>query len=205
VGERLRSVIAATKARSLRTPTLAAFVSLSVPLLAGEALARVPSFAAKCPTDISVETDRAGRAYLNGKRATVRSKNADYSEIVGGGVVVSVAQNNGSLIVSYTGPHRANGVCQVVEHKTVESAPLQASTPQPTTAYDDVPKGDKRACLRAVRAKTRNPKVSVIGAVSSEANNTVTVGVGAERAPWRCLVKRGKAADVMSQTDEGAL
>jgi hypothetical protein len=42
-------------------------------------------------------------------------------------------------------------------------------------------------------------------AVSSEANNTVTVGVGPQKAPWRCLVKGGKVADVMSQTNEGGL
>jgi hypothetical protein len=171
----------------------------------GTAFAKVPYFAAKCPTDISVETDRAGRAYLNGKRATVRSKNANYSEIVGGGVTISVAKNAGELIVSYTGRNRAHGVCQVVEQETVESAAPEAAKPEPTKAYDDVPKRDKQACLKAVKRKTHNPKAVVMDAVSSEANNTVTVGVGAEKAPWRCLVKGGKVADVMSQTNEGGL
>lgn len=68
-----------------------------------------------------------------------------------------------------------------------------------------VPAKDKQACVRAVKKQTHNPKVVVIGAESSEANNTVTLGVGPQKAPWRCLVKRGKVADVMSQTDEGAL
>jgi len=189
----------------MKTQALAASVSVTVMLLAGAAFAKVPYFAAKCPTDISVETDRAGRAYLNGKRATVRSKNANYSEIVGGGVTISVARDSGSLIVSYTGPHRANGVCQVVEQETVESTPSEPARPESANAYDDVPKRDRQACLKAVRKTTHNPKVVVINAISSEANNTVTVGVGAEKAPWRCLVKRGKVADVMSQTDEGAL
>jgi hypothetical protein len=68
-----------------------------------------------------------------------------------------------------------------------------------------VPARDKKACLRAVKAKTHNPKVTVLEAISSEANNTVTVGVGPQRAPWRCLVKRGHVADVMSLASEGAL
>jgi len=68
-----------------------------------------------------------------------------------------------------------------------------------------VPAKDKQACVRAVKSKTHNPKVVVIGAIGSEANNQVTLGVGPDKAPWRCLVKRGKVADVMSQTDEGAL
>lgn len=68
-----------------------------------------------------------------------------------------------------------------------------------------VPGKDKLACIRAVRKQTKNAKLSVIGALSSEANNQVTVAVGPQRAPWKCLVKRGKVAEVMSLTDEGAL
>lgn len=33
----------------------------------------------------------------------------------------------------------------------------------------------------------------------------VTIGVGPNRAPWRCLVKRGNVAEFMSLTDEGKL
>jgi hypothetical protein len=183
----------------------AAFLSLAVVLTTGAALAKVPYFAAKCPTDITVETDRAGRAYLNGKKATVRSKNADYSEIVGGGVTISVARDAGSLIVSYTGPHRANGVCQVTEQETIDSAAPAPASPGAAKPYDDVPRRDKQACLKAVKKTTHNPKATVLSAVSSEANNTVNIGVGADKAPWRCLVKGGKVADVQSQTNEGGL
>lgn len=66
-------------------------------------------------------------------------------------------------------------------------------------------RGDKTACLLAVKRKTNNPKVGVLSVETSEANNTVTIGVGPDRAPWRCLVKRGIVADVMSLTDEGKL
>ena len=72
-------------------------------------------------------------------------------------------------------------------------------------ASDSVPAKDKKACLAAVKKQTRNPKVTVLGAESSEANNSVKVGVGPQRAPWRCLVKDGRVADVMSLTDEGKL
>jgi hypothetical protein len=63
-------------------------------------------------------------------------------------------------------------------------------------------RGDKTACLLAVKRKTNNPKVVVLSVETSEANNSVTIGVGPDRAPWRCLVKRGIIADVMSLTDE---
>jgi hypothetical protein len=54
-------------------------------------------------------------------------------------------------------------------------------------------------------ATDEHPKVIVISAETSEANNSVTIDVGPNRAPWRCLVKRGVVADVMSLTDEGKL
>jgi|GEM_PF-6529605 len=66
-------------------------------------------------------------------------------------------------------------------------------------------RGDKTACLLAVKRQTNNPKVVVLSVETSEANNTVTIGVGPNRAPWRCLVKRGIVADVTSLTDEGKL
>ena len=117
-------------------------------------------------------------------------------------MTVDVAQDAGSLIVTYTGKNRAHGVCEVVEQETVQGA---APTPAPAPVYDDVPLRDKNACVRAVQKTTNNRQAIVIGVVSSEANNTVTIGVGPQRAPWRCLVKRGVVADVMSQTDEGGL
>jgi hypothetical protein len=39
----------------------------------------------------------------------------------------------------------------------------------------------------------------------SEANTIVMVGVGPNKAPWKCLSKNGVVAEVMSMTDEGGL
>ena len=57
----------------------------------------------------------------------------------------------------------------------------------------------------AVKRQTNTPKLVVLGVETSEANNSVTIGVGPNRAPWRCLVKRGIVAEIMSLTDEGKL
>ena len=67
------------------------------------------------------------------------------------------------------------------------------------------PSQDQQACLAAVSNKANNGEVTVLDTNSSEANNTVIVGVGAEKAKWRCLVKSGRVAEVMSLTDEGGL
>lgn len=63
---------------------------------------------------------------------------------------------------------------------------------------------DERACLDAVAQQTGN-SVTVLSSEFSQANTLVIVGVGPNRAPWRCLVSGGIVADVMSLTDEGAL
>lgn len=192
----------------MKSMTFAFAVALTVALAAAPALARIPYFAAKCPTDISVETDRAGRAYLNGKRATVRTLNPNAYEIVGRGVIIDVTKGASGLIASYTGPHRANGICEIVEQETVsvpaDPKPAVAAAPA-GGALNDAPRRDQNACVRAVKRKTHDPQAVVLESVTSEANNMVKVGVGAAKAPWKCLVNRGHVVEVMSLTDEGAL
>lgn len=63
---------------------------------------------------------------------------------------------------------------------------------------------DEAACLAAVAAQTNNTGV-VLESDTSEANNTVIVGVGPQQARWRCLVKNGIVAETMSLTNEGTL
>ncbi len=70
---------------------------------------------------------------------------------------------------------------------------------------DGMPSKDEQACLQAVSIKTNNGEVMVLSIETSEANNVVIVGVGPNRAPWRCLVSKGVVAEVSSQTDEGRL
>jgi hypothetical protein len=47
--------------------------------------------------------------------------------------------------------------------------------------------------------------VVTLSVEESEANTLVMVGVGPNKAPWKCLSKDGVVAEVMSMTDEGAL
>jgi hypothetical protein len=55
-----------------------------------------------------------------------------------------------------------------------------------------------------VSIKTNNGDVVLLtGTETSEANNAVYIGVGPNRARWRCLVKNGRVVEVMSLTDEG--
>ena len=72
-------------------------------------------------------------------------------------------------------------------------------------AKSGMPSKDEQACLQAVSHETNNGDVVTLSVETSEANTIVMVGVGPNRAPWKCLASGGVVAEVMSMTDEGAL
>lgn len=59
------------------------------------------------------------------------------------------------------------------------------------------------ACLNAVSSETREENVSLLSSEFSEANSLVMVGVGPQRAPWRCLVSNDGIVDEVSFDGEG--
>lgn len=64
----------------------------------------------------------------------------------------------------------------------------------------------EQACLAAVSNETDNGDVMILSSEYSEANSLVMIGVGEQRAPWRCLVSNdGVVAEVMFAGSEGAL
>lgn len=64
----------------------------------------------------------------------------------------------------------------------------------------------RQACLQAVAQSTGNPTVTVLRSSFSEAGTEVIVGVGEQRAQWRCIGYRdGTTTGITSLTDEGAL
>jgi len=100
-----------------------------------------------------------------------------------------------------------------------QPAPAQAETPAAPAGNQQVeekaaadaevapgtPSKDEQACLQAVSTETNNGDVMTLSVEESEANTLVMVGVGPNRAPWKCLAKDGVVAEVSSMTDEGAL
>jgi hypothetical protein len=64
---------------------------------------------------------------------------------------------------------------------------------------------DEIACEFAVAKATNNGETTILSSEMSEANTEVIIGVGGQKARWKCLVKDGKVAEVMSLTNEGAL
>ena len=88
------------------------------------------------------------------------------------------------------------GGCTETTGDTRAAAP--ASSRMPTAA--------EQACLRDVTRETNNADVVLLSSSFAEAGTEVIVGVGPQRARWRCIAYRdGSTADIMSVTDEGAL
>lgn len=64
----------------------------------------------------------------------------------------------------------------------------------------------EQACLRDVTRTTNNPDVVLLESSFSQAGTEVIVGVGEQRARWRCIgYSDGTTAEIMSLTDEGSL
>lgn len=64
----------------------------------------------------------------------------------------------------------------------------------------------EQACLRDVTRTTNNPDVVLLDSTFSEAGTEVIVGVGPQRARWRCIgYSDGTTTGITSLTDEGRL
>lgn len=69
-----------------------------------------------------------------------------------------------------------------------------------------VPSIAEQACLRDVTETTNNPDVALLGSSFSEAGTEVIVGVGPNRARWKCIgYSDGTTDSISSLTDEGSL
>ena len=79
-------------------------------------------------------------------------------------------------------------------------------TTQTGSASSGTPSMAEQGCLRDVTKTTNNPDVVLLDSTFSEAGTEVIVGVGEQRARWRCIGYRdGITGGIISLTDEGRL
>ncbi|MAQ85222.1 MAG: hypothetical protein CMH12_18510 [Maritimibacter sp.] len=68
-----------------------------------------------------------------------------------------------------------------------------------------MPSIEEQACARDVTRVTNNADVVVLSSSFSQAGTEVILGVGPNRARWRCIgYANGTTGEIMSLTDEGA-
>lgn len=107
----------------MKPMSLSVFLFAVTAVAAPAANAAIPLLNAECPGDLSVHADKGGPVYVNGKEAKLKRFNDNYYEATDTArkVTVSVSISpDGSPSVSYTGPGRANGVCEVKDEATKE-------------------------------------------------------------------------------------
>ncbi len=118
-------------------------------------------------------------------------------------VMIGVGNNNApwKCLVANDG-----GVQEVTFTGDDSAGVPQAESSEATDSSSDVSDAAIDACLKAVSAETSEPNVSAMSTEFSEANSIVMVGVGVQRAPWKCLVSNdGDVAEVSFTGDEGKL
>ncbi len=160
---------------------------------ATSAFADAPEFTATCPNGMQVTANPKGEVHINDHKAEVKTLSSSAWQAHASGITVDIGRDGAQVFVSTT---PAGDVCEVTSSHAAANA---------DGSIGGVPLTDQKACLKAVAHKTNNKVVAVLDAIRSEANNSVTIGVGPEKAKWQCLVKGGSVADVMSLTDEGSL
>lgn len=80
----------------------------------GIANAGIPQLNATCPGNLEIHADQGGPVYINGKEGKLKKINDENFEIKGAGVTISLGINpDGTPWMSYTGKHRANGICTI--------------------------------------------------------------------------------------------
>lgn len=101
-----------------------------------------------------------------------------------------------------------SGVVSLVALLGLAACSETASQPTAQAATPTLRSGsatDERACELAVTRQSNNPDVVTLSSDFSQANTEVIIGVGPQRAKWRCLVSNGRVAEVTSLTNEGTL
>ena len=152
--------------------------TLGLLTLAGAAQAALPVFSAQCPTDLRVVTDAQGKAQINGKAASVKRVNDKFYSLRGDGVTVDVALD--PLTVSYTGKHRANGICQVTSEGS-GAAPGAVAAPAPTAGLGmakDLPGTIDRASQGRFNATGQIPCAQAAGQPMTQCNFGVARAAG---------------------------
>jgi hypothetical protein len=177
----------------MKTLTLAAAAAAMAVLATPAFAATPPKFAASCPSGSEVTSDGKGMVSIDGGKAALKTMSGTAWQAHLGAMTIDIGRDGAQVFVSES---PKGDICQVTS---------SSAAPNSDGSVGGVPKADIKACNKAVKRKTNNKDTSMLDAKSAEANNTVIIGVGKDKAKWQCLVKNGKVADVMSLTNEGGL
>lgn len=164
------------------------FLMATVLCLPTAALAEMPVFSAQCLSN-HVDADSTGTVRINGAVMDVQRFNEHYYEAQMESLIISISHEGAGrdLIVTFTGPGGANGVCTVLG---VGSAPAQAATSAGADGPDYFTvKTDNRLRVHSYPS-TSSPTVGVLP------RGTVVQNLGCQQAEGRtwCHIADGDAS-----------
>ena len=111
---------------------------LSAAGFSGTAHAELPTINGTCPGNLQVHVDQGGPVYLDGREAKLKRFNDSYYEATSGRTTVSISITpDGSVSMSYTGPNRASGICQVDRAYAPPAHPPHHAGHQPRPPYEN--------------------------------------------------------------------
>lgn len=182
----------------------ASVLAATAALAATPASAAFPVFAAKCPGGITTDSSPKGVVYINGKKAAVKKFNDNAYEARSAGLTISITvDGDGPPIISYTGKHRANGICEVVSHAGGSAAGAPAASARPSSS-ERAGQGqfDARGNVPCAEHKGQ-PMGQCAFAVARDPGGTATVVVTRPDGRTRAIFfEKGKATSAdLSQAD----
>jgi len=203
----LLGIAACSDEKKAETPAPAAETTQTPPAAESTAPKSEPAAEAK-PAEAAPE--RSIETVTNEACLKAVSKETNESDVA---VMSNEFSEANTLVMVGVGAQRAPWKCLVSKDGTVAEVSFTgndgdgvAETPAPQPSGSEVSGAAQTACMEAVKKETGESNVAVLSTEFSEANSMVMVGVGADRAPWKCLVSNdGVVAEVSSATDEGAL
>jgi len=103
-------------------------MAIAASLLAGTASAGVPLFAAKCGSDLNVDTNTRGQVYMNGKVAKVTKRPDGQISANSRGMWVDITpQGYQPPRITYTARDKTVGNCEIVSFKAPDGAQAGSS------------------------------------------------------------------------------
>ena len=113
-------------------------------------------------------------------------------------ITVSISINpDGSASASYTGRHRANGICQAQDFSAAGADSSSAS---------DSGSSAESACRVAVAKQigdTDPDAIHVLDSEASQAGTSARVSVPGAQAPWACVIDTDGSVSRVYYTEEG--
>jgi hypothetical protein len=186
---------------------LAAVAAGAAVLVSGAASAKVPLFAAKCPSGITADSNPKGQVYVNGKVAKLIKRPDGQITARSAGVYVDITpQGSQPPRVTSTAKDKTFGACEIVSFKAPESGGVVTSAASKQRAPSSERAGQGQFDARgpvSCAMRPGQPMQECQAAVARDGGGTATIVVTRPDGRTRFIFfEKGKAMGAdLSQAD----